>query len=119
MRDYINVLDAARCSADILTDEFVNQHVIIAGTQSIRVRELLDMIKEIFKNEIKIEYVPDDTTHHYTVTPYSFKPKVAKKLVSNYYHDLGQGILEMVYDIYERHPSNKHELANLKKMIEG
>ncbi len=119
IRDYINVLDAARCSADILTDDYINQHVIIAGTQSTRVRELLSMIKEIFKNNISIEYVPDDTTHHYTVTPYAFRPKVAKKLVSHYYHDLGQGILEMVYDIYERHPSNRDQLASFKKMIEG
>ena len=117
IRDYINVLDAARCSADILTDDFKNQHVIISGTQSTRVKDLLNMIKEIFKNEINIEYVPDDTNHHYTITPYAFKPKVAKKLVSNYYHDLGQGVLEMVHDVYEHLPARSQELANLKKLI--
>ena len=117
MRDYINALDAARCSADVLTEEFKNQYVIIAGTQSIKVKDLLNMVKEMFKDEIAIQYVPDDTMHHYTITPYSFKPKVAKKLVSNYYHDLGQGILDMVYDVYERHPSHAEELVKLKRMI--
>lgn len=117
IRDYINVLDAARCSVDVLTEDFKNQHVIISGTQSTKVKDLLSMIKEIFKNEIKIEYIPDDTNHHYAITPYSFKPKMAKKLVSNYYHDLGQGILDMVYDIYQKHPKATAELEVLKKSV--
>ena len=38
---------------------------------------------------------------HYQITPYSFKPKVALKLIPKNYHDLGQGILDLIYEIYQ------------------
>ncbi len=117
LRDFINVLDAARCSVDILTEEFKNQYVIISGTQSTRIKDLICMIKEIFQNKIQVEYIPEPVRHHYTITPYSFKPKVAKKLISPHYHDLGQGILDMIYDINERHNGRVEEIKDLKKMI--
>ena len=34
-------------------------------------------------------------------TPYSFRPKVAKKYVLESHHDFGQGILECIYDVHQ------------------
>ena len=37
---------------------------------------------------------------HFAITPYSFRPKVARKLVANPYLDMGQGLLECLEEIY-------------------
>ena len=44
---------------------------------------------------------PSGDTPHYSLTPYSFAPKVGKKLVSNYYTDIGQGLLELMEDMHK------------------
>ena len=59
------------------------------------------MIKEMFHENIDIHYSDEHMTGHYNITPYIFKPIVAKKYILNYYYDLGQGILEQIYDTYE------------------
>lgn len=101
IREYINVLDAARASVDILDEDYKNSNIIITGTQTMRMRDLLNMIKEMFNNEIDIKYLDQKIEEHYEITPYSFRPKVARKYILNYYHDLGQGILDCIYDNYK------------------
>ena len=85
IREYIHVRDAARCSVDILSEEFKNQHVIITGNQSIKIKDLLNMIREMFHGEISVEYSPKHMPGHYEITPYSFRPKVAKKIGASSY----------------------------------
>jgi UDP-glucose 4-epimerase len=108
-REYIHVSDAARSSVEILADEFCNQHVILTGHQSIKVRDFLEMIREIIGLDIEISYVPvadGDVLGHYARTPYSFRPKVGKKLVSHHYSDLGQGLLDCLDEIYQTQLEN-------------
>jgi UDP-glucose 4-epimerase len=102
LREYIHIKDAARASVEILSKEFRNANIMITGTKSMRIRDLLAMIKEIFNEKIEIEYTNIILESHYSITPYTFKPKVAKKYQLNYYHDLGQGILDQIYFNYER-----------------
>ena len=70
------------------------------------------MIKEIFNNELIITYDNNNYEGHYQLTPYSFRPKVALKIGSKNNHDLGQGILDCIYDEYE----NLKNLKNLKSL---
>lgn len=100
IREYVNVLDAARASVKILGDEYNNSYVLITGMQTMKVKDLLNMIREIFKNEIDIIFSNNRIEEHYEITPYSFRPKVAKKFVLDHYHDLGQGILDLIYEKY-------------------
>ena len=100
IREYIHVFDAARCSVEILEEEFANQYVIISGNQQMKVRDLFIMINEILDNKIKVEYRPAKANHHYKITPYSFAPKMAKKFISKTYMDLGQGVLNYIQDMY-------------------
>lgn len=102
LREYIHIKDAARASVEILSGNFINSNIMITGTKSMRIRDLLSMIKEMLDEKIKIEYTNKVLDAHYNITPYSFKPKVAKKYQLNYYHDLGQGILEQIYENYEK-----------------
>ena len=40
------------------------------------------------------------SSDHYQMTPYRYSPKAAKKLVPDEFIDLGQGIFEIVEEIY-------------------
>jgi len=101
IREYIHVYDAAKGSVEILSDEFVNQYVIITGNQQMKVKDLLLMIKEMLDNRIKVEYIPATINYHYEITPYTFAPRLARRILSNTYVDLGQGILKSIQTIYK------------------
>lgn len=110
LREYIHVRDAAKRSVAILAQEYENRHVILSGHQAIKIKDLLAMIREIMGGRITVEYrAPDDGRSpyepklHYDVTPYSFSPKIAHKLVGHDYLDLGQGILVLLEEIYRQH----------------
>lgn len=110
IREYIHVLDAAQASIEILSSEFKNEHVIFTGHHPMKVSELLTMIKEILKKDITIEYVKpksEDPVDHYTVTPYTFLPKVGKKYVKHYYTDMGQGLLLCMQDVFDKIHGNQ------------
>jgi UDP-glucose 4-epimerase len=112
LREYIHVQDAARLSVDVLAGEYENEHVIITGSQQIKVRDLLIMIREMLQGNVEVEYKPSDCSEHYEITPYIFKPTIAKRLNRNNYVDLGQGILEMLGDIYNTNVV-KNNVANI------
>ena len=101
LREYIHAADSAKLSVDILEDkQFENQHIILTGTERLKRIELLTMINEIMQNKLDVKQVSDDNMGHYKITPYSYHPTVAKKLVANPYIDLGQGLLECIQEIH-------------------
>ena len=102
LREYIHIIDAARASVEILNQDFKNSNIIITGSKSVRISDMLLMIKEILNEKINIEYTNETLESHYNITPYTFKPRFAKKYQLNYYHELGQGILDQIYSNYEK-----------------
>lgn len=101
IRDYVNIIDAAKATVDALDDTYKNSYLMITGPQTMRVKELLLMIKEIMNDEIELKFTNDSMEGHYKITPYSFKPKVALKMTPKDFHDLGQGVLDSIYEIYQ------------------
>jgi len=100
LREYIHAADAAKLSVDILEDrQFEDQHIILTGTERLKRIELITMINEIMGNRLKIKQIKDKNIGHYKITPYSYHPSVAKKLVANPFIDLGQGLLECIQKI--------------------
>ncbi|TAN45262.1 MAG: NAD(P)-dependent oxidoreductase [Nitrospirae bacterium] len=100
LREYIHVLDAAKGSCEILSDEFANQYVILTGQQQMRIKDLLIMINEMLDNKVTVEFAPANESYHYEITPFSFAPRVGKRLTGKTYLDLGQGILDIIYSVY-------------------
>jgi len=101
LREYIHAADAAKLSVNILEDnQYENEHIILTGIEKLKRIELLTMINEIMKNKLIVKQIATDNMGHYKITPYSFHPKVAKKLVANPYIDLGQGLLECIQKIF-------------------
>jgi UDP-glucose 4-epimerase len=100
-REYIHVRDAARLSVDILNDTYSNTHVTLTGHQAVKFNDLLQTIREILGKKIDIEYLDVASDNHYELTPYSYVPKVGYKLTTNYYVDMGQGLLECLAEIHQ------------------
>jgi len=99
LREYIHVKDAARLSVIALNEKHKNKHLVITGNQQIKVKDLLTMIREIFNSEIEIKFDFEEELHHYEITPYNYKPQVAQKITSDTFYDLGQGLLDLLYDL--------------------
>lgn len=100
-REYIHVKDASRMSVDVLEDRYKNAAITLTGIQVLTSTELLDMISEISDMEIDINFDDSSTSHsHYKLTPYQYTPKSAVKHVSSEYVDIGQGILELIDEVY-------------------
>ena len=100
LREYIHAADAAKLSVDILEDkQYENEHIILTGIEKLKRIDLLTMINEIMLNKLDIKQISNHNMGHYKITPYTFHPTVAKKLVANPYIDLGQGLLECIQEI--------------------
>ena len=97
IREYIHAADAATLSVDIIEDhKFKNQHIILTGFEKMKRIELFEMINEIMGSTLSIKLIDRGNNNHYRITPYSIQPNVSKKLISNPFIDMGQGILECI-----------------------
>jgi len=111
LRDYIHVSDAAKSCVEILNDQFKNNYVMLTGNQTIKINDLLKMISEMMDNKVEINFLKERIAQHYEITPYSFRPRIAKKLILPTYIDLGQGILNTIYDVYAEINNNENNIA--------
>ena len=98
-REYIHVEDAAELSVEILDKKYVGQHLQLTGHESYSRKQIVALIGEILNKKLTVIYDGAGSELHYNVTPYTYKPHANYKLVSNCYHDLGQGIIECMQEI--------------------
>ena len=113
LREYIHVEDAALCSVEILKPEYAQQNIILTGHEPMKVGNVLKMIAEIIGKNVAFEYGQGNAKDHYEITPYSFGPRIGKKLAPPMHIDLGQGVLRVVEEIHEKlHPA-LHNLNGL------
>jgi UDP-glucose 4-epimerase len=110
-REYIHVIDAARLSVEALAPDYATQRLTLTGTQILNSGELLRMIQEILGGKVEITFSPEQSNpEHYELTPYRFTPRKARKIVPNVFVDIGQGILDLVEEVYlENGPKNTND----------
>lgn len=113
LREYIHVEDAATCSVDILSESYRNEHVLLTGHQALRVRDVMTMVAEMLGNGIELRFESRDRESHYNITPYIYKPRIGKKLVSNRFVDLGQGLLDCIHEVDEKLKSIHHPSSSV------
>jgi UDP-glucose 4-epimerase len=101
-REYIHVKDAADLSVEALDGKYINEILMLTGAKSIKYRDLLSMINEMFSNKIDVKLYSKKSKTHYKMSPYSFNPKMAKKLVSNPHIDFGQGLLNLIEEVHSK-----------------
>ena len=100
-REYIHIDDGAKSSLLAMGKEFKNKHIVLTGQEPMKVSTVLKMIGEILGIEKDIEFLEDDYTGHYVSTPYFYKNPVGMKYIPSMHVDLGQGILQMIDEIFK------------------
>ena len=95
IRNYIHVIDAAKCCKIILNSKYENSYQILTGSQTTKIKDLMKMVREIFNKKIKITYKKKTNEEHYEITPYSYSPKFANKLSNEDQIDFGQGLIDL------------------------
>jgi len=102
VREYIHVTDAAQLSVRILKQKYANRHLVLTGTERMRIRDVMQMIAEILPDEVQLEFTGGNPISHYTMTPYAYQPNIGHKLVGTDFVDLGQGLLECIGELQSR-----------------
>lgn len=102
-REYIHSSDVSKLTVDVIENkDFKNQCFILTGIEQFKRKDIFEMIKEISGEQIDIQLQNEsNSNNNYRLTPYSFNPSRAKKLISNPQIDLGQGILEIIKSVNE------------------
>ena len=102
-REYIHCSDVSKLTVDVIENkDFINQCFILTGIEQLKRKEIFEMIKEISGERIDIQLQNESgANNNYRLTPYSFNPSRAKKLISNPQIDLGQGILDIINSVKE------------------
>lgn len=101
-REYIHVEDAAKLSVQALDDNFINKHLTLTGNDRLSIYDLFKMFQEILDKDVNVEFEENEgqSSGHYSMTPYTFVPKLGKKLVANEYVDMGQGLIQVIEMIH-------------------
>ena len=104
LREFIHVQDAAKLSVAALEPAYANQHLVLTGHQPMRFKDLFAMFSEILGRPVEADFLPPDQGRgagHYRVTPYAFSAQTGHKLTSAHYVDLGQGVLQLLEEMYQ------------------
>ena len=118
VREYIHVTDAARLSVQILERKYANRHLVLTGTERMRVRDVMQMIAEILPGDVELKFERGNPISHYTMTPYAYQPNIGHKLVGTDFVDLGQGLLECISDLqkHQGFDASDQSRANLPEI---
>ncbi len=95
VREYIHVKDAAIATVNCLNNKYKNKHVNITGNKKIKVYKFLKILSRLL-NIKKIIFKNKKILGHYVVTPYTFKPKIGKKMKLKKTINFEQGIKKLV-----------------------
>lgn len=101
MREFIHVADAARVSVAVLNEKYANKHVLVTGFERFRVRDVALMIREILARDIRIDFAEGEPPGHYLMTPFTFKPEMAEKLMVNEFIEFGHGLLDCIHEQHD------------------
>ena len=99
VREYIHVYDAARACVDVLNKKYNNKHIIITGKRKIKLKSFLNNLCGKLNIKNKIEYQNKKQVGHYTVTPFTFKPKKGEKFFLKSNIDFYKGLTQLINEL--------------------
>ena len=99
MRKYIHVADCAAAAVDILQPNHENQIVHLTGHDRMTTRDMLQKIAEIVGGDVTLELNSGSLEGHYLRTPYSYNPKLGRKMIRPSYIDIGLGLLDLMHHV--------------------
>ena len=96
VRSYIHVIDAAKASSDILNKKFNKKVVLIKGRKSVKIKKLLNDLRQITKIKSFPVFLNKTQKGHYDRKPRPFK----KSKTINYFRpdvlNFKKGIIELI-----------------------
>ena len=98
-REYIHVRDAAKSTVELIEKKLINKVVNITGHQTIKIIDLLDMIREILLIKKKVRFLNKNLPGHYSKVPHTFDNDPALKYVTSPYVDFSQGLYDLIKQI--------------------
>lgn len=101
LRDVIHARDAATLTVRTMAPEYAGTHLLITGQERLRIKDIAHMIAEIVPDPITLDFKEGEPEGHYMLTPYSFAPRLSRKLVPTEYIDIGQGLYDCVQEAWD------------------
>ncbi len=107
IRRYINVLDAARSSVEILKNKYRNKFIILTGNNSTKISQLLDFISKHLNIKSKIIYKNiKNYGGHYIKKPTPYKSKKGRRLLYKPQNNFNDDLVNLInYKGYKNYRS--------------
>ena len=102
VRSYIHVKDAAKASVDILKNKFNKKIILIKGRRSIKIKDLLLILKKLTKSKSKLTFLNKTQKGHYDKKPRPFKKFKAYNYFRSDNLDLKIGIKQLIKIVRSR-----------------
>ena len=99
IRKYVHVIDAAKATADIISNKYKNKYVNILGKKYYKVSKLFKIISKRLKILDKVNYSNKVTTGHYTKRPKLFKLRTGINYRFKKYINFKYGINTLINEI--------------------
>lgn len=99
IRNYINVLDAAKVCVDLVKNKIKNKTFIINGKQERKITDTFMLIEEILERKLKFLFKKPKLLNHYEITPYTSQDEVPINYTINKSIDFGFGIKKLINSI--------------------
>jgi UDP-glucose 4-epimerase len=102
VRRYINVIDAAKASCEILNKKFKNKNVLITGREKIKITEIMKSLSTMLKIKSKPKYEKITEYGHYNASPYTYKKKPEIKYFPRRKIEIKQGLTDLVNELINK-----------------
>ena len=99
VREYINVLDAARASVDVLKKSFKNKCIILTGHKSFKINEVLKFLANTLNIDSKIIFKNEKNSQHYIKKLNPYLMKRGKKFKFTKMIDFKKGINFLIKEL--------------------
>jgi len=99
VRKYINVLDAARASVDVLKKSFKNKCIILTGHKSFKINEVLKFLANTLNIDSKIIFKNEKNSQHYIKKLNPYLMKRGKKFKFTKMIDFKKGINFLIKEL--------------------
>jgi len=92
IRKYIYVKDIARASVKSLAEDHENKTVILLGSESVRIKDLMKMINQTLAADLPVDFLNNTYQNHYKSSPFSQQPNGVFKFDLDQMIPLDQGL---------------------------
>ena len=99
VRKYINVLDAANASVEILKNNYKNKCIILTGQRSMKVTEFLKYLAKSLKIKSKISFRDEKNSKHYIKIPSRYIMATEKVFNFKKTIDFKKGIYSLIQEL--------------------